>query len=74
MKKILVPVIALIAASSANAQSDTPYKLVIGWIGTGIIAIDYPSLARCETARAALFEAMKKRNGRANDMGYCIPG
>lgn len=75
MTKALITVIALITATSANSQSDTPYKLIIGWIATGIVVIDYPSLARCEVARAALLEAMKKRNGgRANDMGYCIPG
>lgn len=76
IKRTIITAAFLAAASSASAQSAAPYKLIITWYQAGIVAVDYPSKARCEAARLAVMQAIEKRNGGpgGNDIAFCIPG
>lgn len=75
LKRKIIAVIML-AATSANAQTATPYKLIITWYQAGIVAVDYPTKARCEAARLAVMEAIAKRSRTSDgsDIAFCIPG
>lgn len=76
----LAGLLALVLAAPATAQSDGPYKLIITWYQSGIIAIDYPSKARCERARDAVLERSRERAVKqglppeSGDIAFCIPG
>lgn len=52
MKTLLA--LALAVFSLPAAAQAAPYKLVILWGNDGVVAIDYPSKERCETAVTAL--------------------
>lgn len=68
--------VSIIAASSVTAQTATPHKLIITWYQAGIVAVDYPTKARCEAARLAVMEAIAKRSRTSDgsDIAFCIPG
>ena len=75
LKQVIIIAIMLVA-TSASAQSASPYKLIITWYQAGIVAVDYPTKARCEAARLAVMQAIEKRNGGTggSDIAFCIPG
>lgn len=76
MLKRAIIAATMFVATSANAQSVTSYKLIITWYQAGIVAVDYPSKARCEAAKLAVMQAIERRNGgpSGNDIAFCIPG
>ncbi len=79
-------VLALTTPALAQEPASGPYKLVITWFQNDIVVIDYPSLARCERAQAAVIRSILDRNRRAAEAGavrmpsvsaeiaFCIPG
>lgn len=78
--KALAAVMALAVSAPASAQYDGPYKLIITWYQSGIIAIDYPNKQRCERAREAVLATMRERALKARlppesgEIAFCIPG
>ena len=78
--RYLLAIAALAFTSPAGAQADGPYKLIITWYQSGIVAIDYPSRARCERARLAVAERMRAKAvasglpAESGDVAFCIPG
>lgn len=75
-------------SAPAAAGQPTPYKLVIVWHQSNLTVIDYPNLPRCEAARKAVTEEIRRRNeqadadappgairiGRSPNGAFCIPG
>lgn len=58
---------ALALASQSDAQQTTPYKLVVAFDRGGVTVIDYPSAARCERARVAIYADFQERLQRAQE-------
>lgn len=78
----------LLQPEPAFAQS-TGYKLIVAYSEGGVTAVDYPTKARCETAREAVQSEARARIARSNANlapgailvqgprvpdAFCIPG
>lgn len=79
MRLLVATALSLALPAAVHAQV-SPYKLIITWYQSGIIAIDYPNKARCERAREAVLERTRERTLKAGlppesgDIAFCIPG
>lgn len=75
--------IALLAADpTITARGNPPAKMVVFRGREGIAITDYPTLARCEAARAIVSEMVRRLDQRGDDATsepiaigtLCIPG
>lgn len=87
MRRFAFTALLALFSTPAFAQA-APYKLVIVWYQSSLTVIDYPSAARCEAARKAVMDEVKRRNeqadaemppgavriGRSPNSAFCIPG
>lgn len=52
----------MLAAQALSSSASTPAKLIVMRGETGVAVTDYPTLARCESARAKLVAMVREYN------------
>ena len=86
MRFVSAALLAVLLPTVALAQT-VPYKLVIIWGGGDLVVTDYPSLARCERGKQAVYAEIERKIAAFNAMypnskptspqtagAFCIPG
>ena len=65
MYRVLAATSFIFFSAPATAQQAMPFKLVVAFDRGGVTVVDYPSAARCERARVAIYSDFQERLDRS---------